>query len=66
MATNLALDEELLKEAKRIGGHKTKREAVNQALAEYVDGIKRRRLLDLFGKCDWDPDYDYKAERKKR
>jgi Arc/MetJ family transcription regulator len=66
MATNLALDEELLEEAKRIGGHKTKREAVNQALAEYVDGIKRRRLLDLFGKCDWDPDYDYKSERKKR
>jgi Arc/MetJ family transcription regulator len=66
MATNLALDEELINEAKRLGGHRTKREAVNQALAEYVAGRKRRKLLDLFGKCDWDPDYDYKAERKRR
>jgi Arc/MetJ family transcription regulator len=66
MATNLVLDEELINAAKRLGGHRTKREAVNQALAEYVAGHKRRKLLDLFGKCDWDPNYDYKAARKIR
>ena len=65
MATNLALDDELVNEAKRLGGHRTKREAVNEALAEYVARRRRRSLLDLFGKMDWDRDYDYKAERSR-
>jgi hypothetical protein len=25
-----------------------------------------KSLLDLFGKVDWDPDYDYKAERTRK
>lgn len=66
MATNLALDDKLVDEAKRLGNHRTKREAVNEAIAEYVARRKRRKVLDLFGKMDWDPDYDYKAERKRR
>jgi Arc/MetJ family transcription regulator len=66
MATNLALDDGLVEEAKRLGGHRTKRAAVNEALAEYVARRKRRWILEAFGKVDWDPDYDHKAERKKR
>ena len=66
MATNLALDDELVAEAKRLGGHKSKRAAVNEALQEYVSRRKRRRVLALFGKLDWDPDYDHKRERSKR
>ncbi len=66
MATNLALDDALVEEAKKLGKHKTKREAVNEALAEYVARRKRRRVVELFGKVEWDPDYDYKAERKRR
>ena len=66
MATNLALDDKLVEEAKRLGKHRTKREAVNEAIAEYVARRKRRKVLDLFGKMDWDPDYDYKAERRRR
>ncbi len=65
MATNLSLDDDLVNEAKELGGHRTKREAVNEALAEYVARRRRRSLLDLFGKMDWDPDYDYKAERSR-
>ena len=65
MATNLSLDDDLVNEAKKLGGHRTKREAVNEALAEYVARRKRRSLLGLFGKMDWDPDYDYKAERSR-
>jgi len=42
MATNLALDDKLVEEAKRLGKHRTKREAVNEALAEYVAGRRRR------------------------
>lgn len=66
MATNLALDDELVSEAKRLGEHRTKRAAVNEALAEYVARRRRKEALDLFGKLDWDPDYDYKAARRRR
>jgi len=64
--TNLALDDRLVAEAKRLGHHKSKRAAVNEALAEYVARRRQRRALDLFGRLEWDPDYDYKAERKRR
>jgi Arc/MetJ family transcription regulator len=66
MPTNLELDDALVTEAKKLGNHKTKRAAVNEALKEYVARRKRRRVLSLFGKLDWEPDYDYKAERSGR
>jgi len=66
MATNLALDDRLIEEARRLGGHRTKKAAVTEALAEYIARRKRRRVLDLFGTLDWDPGYDYKAERRRR
>ena len=66
MATNLALDDRLVEEAKRLGGHRSKRVAVNEALAEYVARRKRRKVLELFGRLDWDPDYDYKRDRDRR
>jgi Arc/MetJ family transcription regulator len=66
MATNLGIDEQLLSEATSIGRHRTKKAAVNEALREYIDRRKRLRALKLFGKIDFDPRYNYKAERKKR
>jgi Arc/MetJ family transcription regulator len=66
MATNLLLDDKLVDAAKRVGGHRTKRDAVNEALREYVSRRRQRDVLALFGKLDWDPEYDYKAERRKR
>ena len=36
MATNLALDDQLIEEARRAGSHKSKKEAVTAALQEYV------------------------------
>ena len=63
MATNLALDDELINEAKRLGAHKTKRETVTVALREYVQRRRQASLLDLFGTIPYDRDYDYKAER---
>ena len=65
MPTNLALDDRLIEEARRAGRHKTKREAVNAALAEYVKRRKQLRILDAFGSFDFNPDYDYKAERRR-
>ena len=65
MATNLALDDRLIEEAQRAGQHKTKREAVTAALTEYIKHRKQLRILDAFGTYDLDPDYDYKAERRR-
>jgi len=66
MPTNLALDDRLIEEARQIGGHKTKKEAVTAALEQYVKRSKQRQIVSLFGTVDWDPAYDYKAERRRR
>lgn len=65
MATNLAIDIELLKEAQSISGLKTKKETVNSALKEFVDRRKQLELVDLFGEYDPDPEYNYKTARKR-
>ena len=66
MATNLALDDKLIQEAQRAGKHKTKKEAVTAALAEYVKRRKQLRILDAFGTFEFDPHYDHKSERQRR
>jgi Arc/MetJ family transcription regulator len=66
MPTNLHIDDKLLKQALRLGGRQTKRDTVNDALREYVDRRLRRRLLKAFGTFDFDPKWDYKAERRRR
>jgi Arc/MetJ family transcription regulator len=66
MPTNLAIDDKLLNEALAIGGLKTKRETVDEALREFIQRRQRQQLLKLLGKIDYDPSYDYKAERKAR
>jgi hypothetical protein len=63
MATNLAISDELINQAKDLGKHKTKKAAVTAALEEYVRRRKQLEIVKLFGTIDWDPDYDYKAER---
>jgi hypothetical protein len=65
MATNLNIDDRLLEEARVLGGKRTKRETVNEALAEYIARRKQRRIRNLFGKLRWDPGYDYKRERSR-
>ncbi len=65
MATNLAIDEQLLEEALRVGGHRTKKDTVNEALKEYIQRRKQARILELFGKVDFDPKYDYKRQRRR-
>ena len=65
LATNLQLDDRLIKRAVKLGKHKTKRAAVNQALKEYVEHLEQQKILALFGQVDYDPDYDYKEQRKK-
>ncbi|HIF21222.1 MAG: type II toxin-antitoxin system VapB family antitoxin [Gemmatimonadota bacterium] len=62
MATNLALDPELLDAAFRISGEKSKKAAVTKALEEFIARRKQVEILDLFDKLEWDP-YDYKTKR---
>ncbi len=66
MATNLALDDRLIDEARRLGAHPSKRAAVNAALAEYVARKKQVKVLDLVGSVPYSPDYDPKALRKRQ
>ena len=66
MATNLALDDKLIVAAQRAGKHKTKKEAVNAALEEYVRHHEQLRILDSFGTVDFDRSYDYKADRRRK
>lgn len=66
MATNLALDDELLNEALKVGGRATKKETVTEALQEYIGRRKQARIAELFGTIDYDPKYDYKKQRRRR
>lgn len=65
MATNLALDVNLINEAQSIGGAKTKKAVVTEALEEYIQRRKQIRITALFGDVDYDPDYDYKKSRSR-
>jgi hypothetical protein len=65
MATNLALNDRLIKDAVKLGGHKTKRAAVTAALEEYIKSKKRLGILEMFGQVDFDPFWDYKAARRR-
>ncbi len=66
MATNLAIDEKLLAEALRLGGRRTKRETVNDALAEYIMYRKRLRSLELIGQIDMAPGPRTKPKRRRK
>ena len=66
MPTNLKLDDKLIADAVRLGPFKTKQEAVNTALAEFVARRNRLRLLELAGKIEFDAGWDYKKMRSLR
>lgn len=65
MATNLAIDDRLLDEALRVGGQRTKKDTVTQALQEFVQRRKQAKILEVFGKIDFDPKFDYKRQRRR-
>jgi Arc/MetJ family transcription regulator len=62
----ISIDSKLIEEARRIGKHGTKREAVTAALEEYIQHRKQLRILEAFGTVDFDREYDYKAERGRK
>jgi len=65
MPTNLNIDDTLLEKAVILGKHKSKKEAVNSAVEEYIKLRKQMKIKDLFYKIDYDSRYNYKKQRAK-
>lgn len=63
MRTNIVLDDEVVREASRLTGIRTKRALVDEALRLLVKIRKRRSLLPLKGKIRFADGYDHKALR---
>ena len=64
MATNLAIDDRLIEEAKSLGKHRTKKGAVTEALQEYIQRRKQSLILNIFHTIEYEQDYDYKKQRE--
>ena len=65
MATNLDLDDRLILRAQSLGGHRTKKETVTRALLEYIQSLEQKKILDLFGRVEFDESYDHKKQRSR-
>ena len=63
MATNLSIDTQLLDDALKIGGFRTKRDTVNTALMEFIKKRKMAEIISLFGTIEYDEGYQYKQGR---
>ncbi len=62
--TNIEIDQVKINKARKLLGLKTNREIVDYALGRLVDGTEAlRSLAKKVGKIQFDPDYDYKANR---
>ncbi|MGC2421230.1 MAG: type II toxin-antitoxin system VapB family antitoxin [Candidatus Acidiferrales bacterium] len=66
MPTNLAIDDRLIEEARKLGRHRTKKETVTAALDEYIERRKQQDILSLFGAIDYNEGHDYKRERRSK
>ncbi|MGA8765441.1 MAG: type II toxin-antitoxin system VapB family antitoxin [Candidatus Acidiferrales bacterium] len=66
MPTNLALDDRLIEEARKLGRHRTKKETVTAALDEYIERRKQQNILSLFGTIEYEARRDYKRERRSK
>lgn len=66
MTTNLAISDDLIDEAVKVGHHRTKKVAVTTALQEYILRHKQQKIIELFGTIDYENDYDYKKYRYRK
>jgi hypothetical protein len=65
MATNLSIDPRLIDKALEVSGERTKKAAVTKALQEFIARRQQKNLVELFGKLEWDENFDYKRERQR-
>jgi hypothetical protein len=66
MIKNLDIDQTLFDRAIALSGGQTAAAVIKTALEEFIARRNSKALLDLFGKVDWDPSYDYKSERSRK
>ena len=66
MPTNLAIDESLLDEARKVGNFRTKKETVNSALREFIERRKQLEILQLRGSISYRSDYDHRKLRNRK
>ena len=66
MRTNIVLDDDLVREAQRLTGIRTKRALVEEALKVLITTRKRKSLLEIEGKVRFFDGYDHKALREDR
>jgi Arc/MetJ family transcription regulator len=66
IATNIELNETLFTKAMQLGGMRTKKEAVNEALAEYVQRPEQPKFTKMFGKVEFDTPFEYREQRQVR
>ena len=66
MQVRLEIDGELIDEVRRLGGHRTRKSALQAALREYIEHRNQARIFELFGKIDYASDYDYKLSRHRK
>jgi Arc/MetJ family transcription regulator len=65
MATNLALDDKLIEQARKLGGHSSKKEVVTAALRRYVRARRAREITGMMGSVEYFDDDDHKTARKR-
>jgi len=53
-----------MNDAFKIGGLKSKKDTVNQALKEFINSRRTAAIIELFGTVEYDADYDYKKLRQ--
>ena len=66
MRTTLAIKEKLLDEVKSLSGAKTKKEAVEKALEEFIRRRKMRKLIELEGKVELSLTLDELIEQRRK
>jgi len=66
MRTNIDIDDQLIEEVMKMADVKTKKEAVDLALKEFLKVKRKKNLLDLAGKVQFYDGYDPKALRRSR
>ncbi len=66
MPSNIDFDPELLAQVQELGGFRYKKDALNAALEEFINRRKQKEVIQLFGKVEYDPEYDYKKQRKRK
>ena len=62
MRTNIEIDDELIQEALRVSGLKTKRAAVEAGLKALIRLNRQKKILNLAGKVHWEGNLDESRE----